>query len=153
MVLLGACGEPATPLREWTPEDHGQPSVPDPRRVASPSSDEPAQGGEARAVVALWNVSCAGCHGRQGDGRGEARPKGAELADFRTSGWQRARSDEQLAQVIRSGRGLMPAFGDRLNARGIAALVSHIRSLGRAGETAAAPALPEASDSEPARTP
>ena len=67
--------------------------------------------GTERAAEALFNVSCASCHGRDGRGQGERRPPGAAVPDFTQAAFQAQRSDAQLGEVIRTGRGLMPAFG------------------------------------------
>ena len=136
-TLLGfalvACGSPA-PLREWTPDDHGQPAGDD-------SVDDTAQAPEAdgvdpmvRAAQALWNVSCAGCHGREGRGDGISRPPGATLPDFTASAWQDARSDEAIAKAIHDGRGMMPEFGSKMHDEAISALVKHVRTLREARE-------------------
>jgi mono/diheme cytochrome c family protein len=124
-LLVVACNGHAEPLREWRPEDHGQPAQDDPSRTAGPV--EPEQGGVDRAADALYNVSCAGCHGRDGHGQGAGRPPGAQLPDFASPEFQSQRSDAQLLQVIREGRGLMPPFGKQVNEQGQAALVARIR--------------------------
>lgn len=134
-VLLSACDSRPAPKREWRPEDHGQPAELDPARV--PTSGTPAeaeQGGVGRAAAALWNVSCAGCHGRDGKGLGSGRPPGAQLPDFTSAEFQKQRSDEQLLQAIREGRGMMPGFGKQLNEQGLSALVAHVRAYGAAPE-------------------
>jgi hypothetical protein len=63
----------------------------------------------------------------------------APIADFTDVSFQSARTDDDIAQVIREGRGgFMPAFGDRLSPAGVAALVRHVRRFGpetRAEET------------------
>jgi cytochrome c553 len=125
LALLGACDSRKTPTRVWQPSDHGQPAQEDPSRVAAPA--EPEEGGTDRAAAALFNVSCAGCHGRDGKGLGAQRPPGGQLPDFTVRAFQAQRSDAQLADVIRKGRGLMPPFGKQVNDQGIAALVSYIR--------------------------
>jgi mono/diheme cytochrome c family protein len=145
-LLIGACGEPP-PQREWTPADHGQPENADPDRT--PKEDaQPVTSAEslARAAAALWNASCASCHGREGRGDGAARPPGAQLPDFSSAQWQSTRSDEQLAQVIRDGRGTMPGFGKQLNANGIEVLVDQVRRF-----VAAEPAPTEQPAAEPPR--
>jgi mono/diheme cytochrome c family protein len=136
--LAGACGEPAS-KREWTPADHGQPAAGDPDRTPDePTAPETAEESMARAAAALWNASCASCHGRDGRGQGPARPPGAQMPDFGSTEWQTSRSAEQLAQVIREGRGMMPGFGKQLNQHGVEALVDHVRRF------APAPARPPA---------
>ncbi|HEY2732427.1 MAG TPA: cytochrome c, partial [Polyangiales bacterium] len=89
--------------------------------------EAPEQGGEDRAADALYNVSCASCHGRDGHGQGPGRPPGAQLPDFTSPQFQAQRSDAQLSQVIREGRGLMPPFAKQVNEQGQAALVARIR--------------------------
>ena len=49
---------------------------------------------------------------------------------FADASWQASRTDEAIAQVIVAGRGAMPAFGQQVNPRGVAALVRHLRALG-----------------------
>jgi mono/diheme cytochrome c family protein len=109
----------------------------DPTRVpAATAPTEPEEGGVSRAAAALWNVSCASCHGRDGKGLGADRPPGAQLPDFTVAEFQKQRTDEQLLQVMREGRGLMPAFGKQLNQQGLNALLAHVRAY-------AAPAAPQ----------
>jgi len=145
-LSAGACGEPE-PEREWTPADHGQPTNADPDRTPEERTQpETAAESLARAAAALWNASCASCHGRDGRGEGPGRPPGAQLADFTSPEWQSSRSAEQLAQVIRDGRGMMPPFGKQLNPNGIAALVDHIRRFG-------GPVAADAAGNAPAATP
>lgn len=126
-----ACSARPAPTREWRPEDHGQPADIDPARVpASAGQAEPEQGGVGRAAAALWNVSCAGCHGRDGKGQGAGRPPGVQLPDFTSAEFQKQRTDEQLVTVIKAGKNLMPAFGKQLNEQGLAALLAHVRAFG-----------------------
>jgi mono/diheme cytochrome c family protein len=128
--LLYACDGRVAPQREWRPEDHGQPAQDDPARM--PTQAAPEEGGVERAANALYTVSCAGCHGRDGRGQGSARPPGAVLPDFTAQEFQKQRSDAQLLQVIREGRGLMPAFGKQVNEQGQSALVGRIRRFAEA---------------------
>jgi mono/diheme cytochrome c family protein len=93
---------------------------------------DPEQGGVGRAATALWTVSCAGCHGRDGRGFGGQRPPGAQMPDFTRADFQQTRTDEAIAQQIVAGKGLMPPFGKQVNEQGIAALIAHIRGFGAA---------------------
>lgn len=134
LLLLAAvgCSDAADPdLREWTPDDHGRPEPGTIDRSRVPQRDEPEAGGPERAAAALFQVSCASCHGLQGLGDGGGRPPGVELPDMTDPGWQDSVSDEQLVEVIRDGRGQMPAFGERVRPQGIEALVHHIRRMRR----------------------
>jgi mono/diheme cytochrome c family protein len=124
-TALSGCDRRVTATREWQPSDHGQPEQADPSRTPPPA--EPEEGGPERAAEALFSVTCASCHGRDGRGLGEQRPPGAPIPDFTSQAFQAQRTDAQLGEVIANGRGLMPAFGKQLNDAGLAALVARVR--------------------------
>ena len=131
---VAGCEARVEATRVWTPQDHTQPSRADPSRVPAEQRDpEPVSKAEAqaRAARALWNVTCASCHGQSGRGQGAARPPGAQIPDFSSEEWQSSRTDAALRQTIVEGRGLMPAFGKRVNDDGVDALIGHMRSLAR----------------------
>jgi len=139
LALGSACGDPA-PKREWTAADHTHPERADPDRVPDqPEAQESDEQALARAAAALWNASCASCHGRDGRGQGPARPPGAQMPDFTAADYQASRSDTQLVQAIRDGRGMMPGFGKQLNEHGLRALTDHVRRLGAGGARVAPP--------------
>lgn len=148
LVFATACA-PDKPAREWTPEDHGHPirdDLPTPEQAPQPEDDEDPH---VRAARALWTVSCASCHGREGRGDGPSRPPGAQVADLTRSEWQKSRSDAAIAHVIREGKGMMPAFGDKLVDAGIDALVAYVRSLAAPEPAQTADAKPQAPAEEP----
>ena len=130
IAIIAACGARA-PQREWTPDDHGQPQRDESADLANAAEAESGDGVDptARAARALWNVSCAACHGREGRGDGASRPPGATLPDFAAGAWHDARTDEAIAGAIKSGRGMMPEFGSKLPNDAIRALVAHVRTL------------------------
>ena len=84
VALGGGCQEP--PVREWTPEDHGQPKPrPGSETRTAPSEDSAPlspEEAEARATLALWNVTCASCHARDGKGGGPGLPPVAKVPDL-----------------------------------------------------------------------
>jgi mono/diheme cytochrome c family protein len=127
--LLTACGSERRGLREWQPSDH-----PAPPAVAPEGQGRAEEGPDAagRAVAALWSMRCASCHGETGHGDGAGKPPGAPIPDMTQTAFQTARTDAQIAEVVSKGRGLMPAFGEQITEAGIAVLVGHVRSLGRA---------------------
>jgi mono/diheme cytochrome c family protein len=152
--ILMACGgdERTGELREWRPSDHQQPSTAAPS-TAAPSTDDrvapaedtrdPAET-ERRAVIALFASMCASCHGESGRGDGPGRPPVAQMSDLTTATWQSGRTDEQIAEVIVEGRGMM---------LGIAALDRHVRRLGSGPDAAPAPdAAPGATAGAPGGT-
>ncbi len=127
IAALPACGD-RRELREWQPTDHQPPPAVAPEGQGS-AADEGDP--DARAAATLWGMRCASCHGALGRGDGAGRPPGAALPDMTTPAYRTARSDSELHAIIKQGKGMMPAFGDQLNDRGIAVLVQHVRGLSR----------------------
>lgn len=123
---LLCCGEPRGELREWQPSDHQPPAAAETTGQGQ-GSEGPAD--PTRAAAALWGMRCASCHGEAGRGDGAGKPPGAQIPDFTTAAFQDERDNKRLAEVIFKGQGLMPAFGKEITPEGIAALVSHIRTL------------------------
>ncbi len=128
--LSMGCGDDR-PIREWSPDDHGQPQAGVEDGRTAPDGT-PANFDEASAVASLYRVRCASCHGETGRGDGMGIPPGAQVRDFTDPEWQGSVTDEEIAVVIAQGRGMMPRFDDSINERGINGLVAHIR--GFAGE-------------------
>jgi mono/diheme cytochrome c family protein len=79
--------------------------------------------------AAMFNQSCAACHGKDGSG---STPVGKALKvhDLRAPEVQK-KSDAELAKQIRDGKGSMPAFKGKISEDDITALVAHIRELGK----------------------
>ncbi len=72
----------------------------------------------------LYEQNCQACHGAAGEGSNQApgwRDDTSRLASL---------SLVDMAQIINSGKGNMPAFGDRLDASQRLALATYSRSLG-----------------------
>ena|SRR5215212_9289869 len=78
---------------------------------------------------ALFKQNCVPCHGPKGDGNTPVG-KTLKVKDLGSAEVQKL-SDAQLADVVLKGRGKMPAFGARLAADDVKALVTVIRSLAR----------------------
>lgn len=94
----------------------------------------------ARGAAVYTNV-CFACHGPNGQGNGPVVgpgkfPLGPALNDAVAAG----RADGYIYGVMRVGRGLMPAYGDRVSDADRWAVVHYLRQLqGAAGVLAAAP--------------
>lgn len=124
LSFAGACSTESD-AREWRPSDHQEPASPNPSQ-----QDPDAQGEQTmeEAVAALYRARCGPCHGEDGHGGGPAAAS-LNVPDIASATLQDSRTDEEIARVIRDGRGMMPGFGDDLNERGIEVLVAHVRSL------------------------
>ncbi len=98
-----------------------------------------------RGAEVYGNV-CFACHGPSGAGNGPVVgpgkfPLGPALNDAVAAG----RADGYIYGVMRVGRGLMPAYADRVSADDRWAVVHYLRQIqGAAGVLAAAPAAPAA---------
>jgi cytochrome c6 len=76
-----------------------------------------------------YKSKCAACHGP--DGKGEtAIGKTNKIRDLASADVQK-QSDDDLAGVIASGKGKMPAYAKSLKPDQIKGLVAYIRSLGK----------------------
>lgn len=73
---------------------------------------------------------CVACHGESGKGDGPAAiafdPKPANLTDPNRIG---VLTDDQILEVLRNGKGPMPAFGKLLSDQDILAVLEYVRSL------------------------
>lgn len=83
--------------------------------------------GLAADGAAVYKAKCATCHAADGSG---SSPMGKKmgLRDLGSADVQK-QTDAQLTDVVSKGKEKMPAYGTKLSADEIKALVAHIRSL------------------------
>jgi mono/diheme cytochrome c family protein len=99
-----------------------------------------------RAGKVMFDRNCAVCHGAAGKGDGPIIGPGKfPFAQDLTAAASVARSDGYVYAVIRAGRGLMPAYGPRMNHLERWATVMYVRQLqgGAAAAATPAPAAPQ----------
>jgi mono/diheme cytochrome c family protein len=149
-ALITACRRDPDDLREWRVEDHDHTNAPNAAQVADPPPDAAIDPmGISDVTIAAWKQRCVTCHGTVGRGDG---PQGAMVraSDLTRPAWQASVTDAQIAQVIRTGRGSMPAFD--LPEATVTGLVRLIRLLDAsrieapAGPADAAPAASSTAD-------
>jgi cytochrome c oxidase cbb3-type subunit 2 len=82
----------------------------------------------------LWETHCTLCHGPTGSPGPDAKKLG--VADLSLAKWQASRTDEQIRKIIEEGKPdtLMQSWKDDLSEDEISALVSYVRTLGKAGK-------------------
>jgi mono/diheme cytochrome c family protein len=87
--------------------------------------------GNSRADgAALFDSRCALCHGK--DGAGLPNWKSLGQPDFTQPEWQKARTDEYIADSIKNGKGkFMPSFKGKLSDEETGAVVQRIRAFGK----------------------
>ncbi|MBK7155843.1 MAG: cytochrome c [Sandaracinaceae bacterium] len=133
LLLALGCDRAPTATETWTPADHAHPpdSVPGGAEGAQVPA-APLDDGltpEQRTARTVYLVACAGCHGAEGRGDGPDRAPIMRLPNFQSAQWQATLSDDQLVSIITLGRGMMPAFGERVPPEGVRGLVAHLRSM------------------------
>lgn len=85
--------------------------------------------------AALYQRSCARCHGADGRGDPQMRMQ-LPVRDFSDPAF-RARPTADVEQVIMAGRAGMPPFGGQLSQPKIQSLAGYVRRLGAAAAAAA----------------
>ncbi|HYO97958.1 MAG TPA: cytochrome c [Polyangiaceae bacterium] len=110
LLLLG-CNSPPEDAREWRASDHDHTSNPraDQVEVQQGAAPPPPAKGVDEVTIVAWSQNCSRCHGTVGRGDGPQGPA-TRPRDLTDAAWQSSVSDESIAQVIRNGRGMMPAF-------------------------------------------
>jgi mono/diheme cytochrome c family protein len=132
-----ACNRQPSDLRDWRPSDHDHTTNPGQDQV-QPGADagmsaELAAHGLNEVVLVAWDQSCVRCHGHFGRGDGPQGPM-VHAADLSNPRWQATVSDDDIFKVIKTGRGLMPAFP--LPDTTLTALVKLVRLLGQVAAAA-----------------
>jgi mono/diheme cytochrome c family protein len=81
----------------------------------------------AERVEQTYRTVCGRCHGA--DGKGGVAPEGVNAPrNFCDPTFQASRTDEELKQAIRVGKGAMPGFGNLFSDVDLQGLVRKIRS-------------------------
>lgn len=112
----------------------------------------PGDSAAMRLGAVMFERHCMVCHGPAGKGDGPILGPGKfPFAPDLTLPITVARTDGYLYGIIAAGRGLMPAYGPRMNHSERWATVLYLRSL--QGEQAGSPATPAAAPAAPGQTP
>ena len=114
--------------------------------AASSAGQNPLQPNDelARGQV-MYERNCAVCHGTQGAGNGPlAGPGKFPFVPSLVSGTAPALADGYIYGIIRAGRGLMPAYGSRINHMERWAIVNYVNQLQAQAGSGAAPTPPPA---------
>jgi cbb3-type cytochrome c oxidase subunit III len=87
-------------------------------------SDASVQTGKGNSgVTAVYKKHCANCHGEDGKGLETLQPP-----DFTDGKWQSENTDKAIADGIRNGKGVMPAFKEVLSPAQVNSMVRYVRT-------------------------
>ncbi|HWT65543.1 MAG TPA: cytochrome c [Terracidiphilus sp.] len=123
--------------------------------LVSPAAQEPKATAKASSQLqekakTLYKMDCALCHNANGDGKTDiAKDMSLNLDDWSDPKTLASKSDEALFDIIRHGKGKMPAEdAGRAKDDEVKALIQYIRSLAGAAP-AAAPVAPAGASATP----
>ncbi|HEY1956657.1 MAG TPA: cytochrome c [Polyangiaceae bacterium] len=104
IAALAACDRAPAPTGQWSPGDHDPPEQQ--QGQAAPQGSVKLSAAQ-QLVATAWMGTCAQCHGATGRGDG---PNGAlvKAPDLTNAEWQAKVTDQEIADQIRHGKGLMP---------------------------------------------
>ncbi len=105
-------------------------SKPAPENAAKANPVKPSPESIAKGKK-LYVIDCAMCHGDKGDGKGEMASDIKNITDFTNPDSLKNRTDGDLFQVIRHGKGEMPLEGDRAKDDDIWNLVNYVRTFAK----------------------
>lgn len=89
-----------------------------------------AAGPTQLGAAELFGENCAQCHGVNGKGTSQSG-----MPDFTSRSVQASMSDAQMAAIIRTGKGKMPAWSGKLSDAQIAELTAYVRSFAAGSST------------------
>lgn len=127
LLLTVVAGCRRKPSREWRADDHDE-EPGSGAQVPGVAASAAASAGDDALADTQWRTACAVCHGMVGRGDGPNGPM-VKAPDLTDKTFLAARTDAQLAAVIRGGKGKMPAF-PQLPPSVVNALVRRIRDVG-----------------------
>jgi mono/diheme cytochrome c family protein len=79
-----------------------------------------------------WNLDCAMCHGKEGDGKGEtAKEMKLTIADFTDAATLKDRTDGEIFYIIKNGHQDMPPEGARIKPEENWDLVNYVRAFAK----------------------
>jgi mono/diheme cytochrome c family protein len=91
-------------------------------------------GSDSQNAEQIFASVCAKCHGADGKGGVPAAEGQNPPRNFCDARFQASRSDDDLKQAIRKGKGGMPAFGNLFSDAELRALVRRLRSFNPAAQ-------------------
>lgn len=123
---------------------------------AAPYQEGSTQGGNNGAVPVhskeIYKIDCAICHGDNGDGKTDlAQSMNLTLTDFTDPKTFQGKSDQELFDLIRKGKGQMPPEdAGRAKDADVHGLILYIRSMSNGHTSPPAPAPSAAPAAKPA---
>jgi mono/diheme cytochrome c family protein len=83
----------------------------------------PKPSGPSFDAKAYYGKNCAGCHGTDGKGGDSTMI----TPNFKDAAWQKRRTDQNLFDSITKGKGMMPAWKEKMTEEQIKSVIAFIR--------------------------
>ncbi len=133
LALVAGCGgqkEPATSNGSTSGSTvTPTPTPPAPETTATPA---PAPVAAADLGAKVFAQRCVLCHGPDGRGDGVgAKALNPKPRNYHDQAYMATRTDAQLLEVIRMGKGAMPRWDGLLTEAEMTAVLAHVRQLGK----------------------
>jgi len=124
---LPAQQQPTTPTTPKPPSYDAMPVA----ATKEPNPVKPTPESLARAKK-WWNLDCAMCHGKEGNGKGEtAQDMKLTIVDFTNPATLKDRTDGELYYIVKNGHQDMPPEGPRIKTEEGWDLVNYVRSFAK----------------------
>jgi mono/diheme cytochrome c family protein len=121
------CDRAPDPTGQWSPLDHDPPQQQQGQQAQQPHARPQGSAAVAQELAeTAWSQTCARCHGPEGRGDGPNGPL-VHAPDLTRADWQAKVTDQEIAERIRAGKGLMPP--NDLPDTTVRALVARIRAM------------------------
>jgi mono/diheme cytochrome c family protein len=119
-----------------------QPSTPTPQKIPSYAAIPVEAARQANPVKSTpesltrakrwWNLDCAMCHGKKGNGKGEtAVDMKLSIANFTDPATLKDRTDGEIFYIIKNGHQDMPPEGQRIKVEENWDLVNYVRAFAK----------------------
>ena len=130
LAVIAGCGGSQSTTDNTTNNPPTSTTPPAPTPDTTPSG--PAASNESPEVLGarVFAARCALCHGPDGHGDGPgAAALNPKPRNYHDKAYMDSRTDAQLLEVIRNGKGAMPKWSGILSEAEIQAVLKHVRSL------------------------
>ena len=125
-LLFSPLSPTIRPIQDAAAAPAATPTPPDTKNPVKPTADSKAK------AKKMYGYDCEMCHNANGDGKSDlAKDMSLSLTDFTDPKTLSGKSDAELFDIIKNGKGQMPGEGDREKTEDLWNMVILVRSFAR----------------------